>query len=93
MANRYEAMFANLCMQLKCIKIYDHVPKPCREMVGNLMCSLLTGLCEDPRNLDHWIRLICFLPFVLMKPPRGGRRFNLANFIIKKIEHFQDSRC
>ena len=55
-----EDAFAILVEKLKCIKVYDHVPKPCRDTVANILSSLLNELCEDPYNLDHWIRLACF---------------------------------
>ena len=35
----------------------------------------------DPINL--------FFPYVLMKPPRGGRRVNTANLVIKKLNMFK----
>jgi len=60
MPHQPEDVFAILVKKLKCIKVYDHVPKPCRDTVANILSSLLNELCEDPYNLDHWIRLACF---------------------------------
>ena len=89
LVDRYETIFANLAKKLKCLKIHEHVPKPCREVVANYLSALLFDVGEDPYNLDHWIRLICFFPYVLMKPPRGGRRVNTANLVIKKLNMFK----
>ncbi|ESO00633.1 hypothetical protein HELRODRAFT_175610 [Helobdella robusta] len=72
----YSGVFDKLTAVLKCVPVYDHIPKPCREKFAHDLNALLTAVCNDPGDPAHWIRLHCFVPYVLQKTSRGGRRVN-----------------
>ncbi|ESO04488.1 hypothetical protein HELRODRAFT_184238 [Helobdella robusta] len=62
-------------------EVYDHIPKPCRKKFAHDLNALLTAVCNDPGDPVHWVRLHCFVPYVLQKTSRGGRRGNLSSAV------------
>ncbi|ESN97965.1 hypothetical protein HELRODRAFT_177636 [Helobdella robusta] len=81
----YSGVFDKMTAVLKCVPVYDHIPKPCREKFAHDLNALLTAVCNDPGDPAHWVRLHCFVPYVLQKTSRGGRRVNQGNLVNKRL--------
>ncbi|ESO01196.1 hypothetical protein HELRODRAFT_184331 [Helobdella robusta] len=84
----YSGVFDKLTAVLKCVPVYDHIPKPCREKFAHDLNALLTAVCNDPGDPAHWVRLHCFVPYVLQKTSRGGRRVNQGNLVNKRLSEY-----
>ncbi|ESO02881.1 hypothetical protein HELRODRAFT_174323 [Helobdella robusta] len=84
----YSGVFDKLTAVLKCVLVYDHIPKPCREKFAHDLNALLTAVCNDPGDPAHWVRLHCFVPYVLQKTSRGGRRVNQGNLVNKGLSEY-----
>ncbi|ESO11982.1 hypothetical protein HELRODRAFT_158363 [Helobdella robusta] len=84
----YSGVFDKLTAVLKCVPVYDHIPKPCREKFVHDLNALLTAVCNDPGDPAHWVRLHCFVPYVLQKTSRGGRRVNQGNLVNKRLSEY-----
>ncbi|ESN93049.1 hypothetical protein HELRODRAFT_165206 [Helobdella robusta] len=84
----YSGVFDKLTAVLKCVPVYDHIPKPCREKFTHDLNALLTAVCNDPGDPAHWVRLHCFVPYVLQKTTRGGRRVNQGNLVNKRLSEY-----
>ncbi|ESN92012.1 hypothetical protein HELRODRAFT_181942 [Helobdella robusta] len=84
----YSGVFDKLTAVLKCVPVYDHIPKPCREKFAHDLNALLTAVCNDPGDPAHWVRLHCFFPYVLQKTSRGGRRVNQGNLVNKRLNEY-----
>ncbi|ESO00341.1 hypothetical protein HELRODRAFT_175737 [Helobdella robusta] len=84
----YSGVFDKLTAVLKCVPVYDHIPKPCREKFAHDLNALLTAVCNDPGNPAHGVRLHCFVPYVLQKTSRGGRRVNQGNLVNKCLSEY-----
>ncbi|ESN98055.1 hypothetical protein HELRODRAFT_177286 [Helobdella robusta] len=84
----YSGVFEKLTAVLKCVPVYDHIPKPCREKFAHDLNALLTAVCNDPGDPAHWVRLHCFVPYVLQKTSRGGRRVNQGNLVNKRLSEY-----
>ncbi|ESN91462.1 hypothetical protein HELRODRAFT_165500 [Helobdella robusta] len=84
----YSGVFDKLTAVLKCVPVYDHIPKPCREKFAHDLNALLTAVCNDPGDPVHWVRLHCFVPYVLQKTSRGGRRVNHGNLVNKRLSEY-----
>ncbi|ESN96788.1 hypothetical protein HELRODRAFT_163911 [Helobdella robusta] len=82
----YSGVFDKLTAVLKCVPVYDHIPKPCREKFAHDLNALLTAVCNDPGDPAHWVRLHCFVPYVLQKTSREGRRVNQGHLVNKRLE-------
>ncbi|ESO08969.1 hypothetical protein HELRODRAFT_168892 [Helobdella robusta] len=84
----YSGFFDKLTAVLKCVPVYDHIPKPCREKFAHDLNALLTAVCNDPGDPAHWVRLHCCVPYVLQKTSRGGRRVNQGNLVNKRLSEY-----
>ncbi|ESN98642.1 hypothetical protein HELRODRAFT_162081 [Helobdella robusta] len=84
----YSGVFDKLTAVLKCVPVYDHIPKPGREKFAHDLNALLTAVCNDPGDPAHWVRLHCFVPYVLQKTSRGGRRVNQGNLVNKRLSEY-----
>ncbi|ESO07729.1 hypothetical protein HELRODRAFT_170273 [Helobdella robusta] len=84
----YSGVFDKLTAVLKCVPLYDHIPKPCREKFAHDLNTLLTAVCNDPGDPAHWVRLHCFVPYVLQKTTKGGRRVNQGNLVNKRLNEY-----
>ncbi|ESO08423.1 hypothetical protein HELRODRAFT_169265 [Helobdella robusta] len=84
----YSGVFDKLTAVLKCVPVYDHIPKPCREKFAHDLNALLTAVCDDPGDPAQWVRLHCFVPYVLQKTSRGGRRVNQGNLVNKRLSEY-----
>ncbi|ESO02492.1 hypothetical protein HELRODRAFT_161767 [Helobdella robusta] len=84
----YSGVFDKLTAVLKCVPVYDHIPKPCREKFAHDLNALLTAVCNDPGDPAQWVRLHCFVPYVLQKTSRGGRRVNQGNLVNKRLSEY-----
>ncbi|ESN96820.1 hypothetical protein HELRODRAFT_178615 [Helobdella robusta] len=84
----YSSVLDKLTAVLKCVPVYDHIPKPCREKFAHDLNALLTAVCNDPGDPAHWVRLHCFVPYVLQKTSRGGRRVNQGNLVNKRLSEY-----
>ncbi|ESO03093.1 hypothetical protein HELRODRAFT_173976 [Helobdella robusta] len=78
----------HLTAVLKCVPVYDHIPKPCREKFAYNLNALLTAVCNGPGDPAHWVRLHRFVPYVLQKTSRGGRRVNQGNLVNKRLSEY-----
>ncbi|ESN91912.1 hypothetical protein HELRODRAFT_181967 [Helobdella robusta] len=54
----YSGVFDKLTAVLKCVPVYDHIPKPCREKFAHDLNALLTAVCNDPGDPAHWGNLV-----------------------------------
>ncbi|ESO08436.1 hypothetical protein HELRODRAFT_169279 [Helobdella robusta] len=84
----YSGVFDKLAAMLKCVPVYDHIPKPCREKFAHDLNAWLTAVCNDPGDPAHWVRLHCFVSYVLQKTFRGGRRVNQGNLVNKRLSEY-----
>ncbi|ESO06206.1 hypothetical protein HELRODRAFT_160364 [Helobdella robusta] len=84
----YSGVFDKLTAVLKCVPVYDHIPKPCREKFAHDLNALLTAVCNNPGDPAHWVRLHCFVPYVLQKTSRGGRRVNQGNLVNNRLSEY-----
>ncbi|ESN98148.1 hypothetical protein HELRODRAFT_177391 [Helobdella robusta] len=64
------------------------ITPPCREKFAHDLNALLTAVCNDPGDPAHWVRLHCFVPYVLQKTSREGRRVNQGNLVNKRLSEY-----
>ncbi|ESN95404.1 hypothetical protein HELRODRAFT_179478 [Helobdella robusta] len=84
----YSGVFEKLTAALKCVPVYDHIPKPCREKFAHDLNALLTAVCNDPGDPADWVRLHCFVPYVLQKTSRERRQVNQGNLVNKRLSEY-----
>ncbi|ESO09099.1 hypothetical protein HELRODRAFT_169039 [Helobdella robusta] len=84
----YSGVFDKLTAVLKCVPVYNHIPKPCREKFAHDLNALLTAVCNDPGDPAHWVRLHCFVSYVLQKTSIGGRQVNQGNLVNKRLSEY-----
>ncbi|ESN92851.1 hypothetical protein HELRODRAFT_164982 [Helobdella robusta] len=46
----YSGVFDKLTAVLKCVPVYDHIPKPCKKKFAHDLNALLTAVCNDPAH-------------------------------------------
>ena len=61
-----------------------HIPKAARVSCSSVLADLLDKVSSNPEDAQAWMNLLQFGPNILAKPPRGGKRHNLANAIKKR---------
>ncbi|ESN95666.1 hypothetical protein HELRODRAFT_179136 [Helobdella robusta] len=79
----HSGVFDKLTAVLKCVPVYDHIPKPCREKFAHDLNAFLTAVCNDPGDPAH-----CFFPYVLQKTSRGDRLVNQGNLVNKRLSEY-----
>ena len=71
--------------------IIKNIPKAARSACCSQMSNLLQKVLKDPNDLDCWSNLLSFGPTLLTKPPRAGKKHNIANQIIKRCGTNRDN--
>jgi len=66
--------------------IIKHIPKSARPACGAALSSLLHRIAQSPDDLTAWSSLFHFSGNTLSKPPRGGKKHNLASVIKKRAD-------
>ena len=70
-----------------------NIPKAARPACCNQLSSLLQKVTMNPDDLDCWSNLLNFGPAVLTKPPKAGKKHNIANQIIKRCGTNRDNHA
>jgi hypothetical protein len=61
------------------VRMLKRIPKASRASAADKLSSLLSEVCTDSGNLQHWYRLLCFAKSCLFVPGgRGGRKANIS---------------
>jgi hypothetical protein len=75
------------------VPIIKHIPKSARPACCNTLSELLKATARSKDNLSAWSDLLNFGLDILRKPPRGGKRHNLATTIKKRADNSTTANC